>query len=540
MSSLKLLLFNTIVATLLIRGYAATLLVQNFTYWTAFAVFSTQIIVWLVWSCVIYPKLFSPLRNLPQPSGSSFFMGQFWRLMKKGGMELQCSWVNEVPNDGVIMYPCFLNWQRILVVKPQALAEVMLSRAYDYVKPPHIKTGVGAIFGSGLVFIEGEYHKMQRKHLMPSFAFRRIKDLYPTFWGKSMELVDELKVYIGNENDTTKMSPVILVERWASRATLDIIGAAGLRQEFRAIQDPGNKLSKVYNKVCSPSKWALLAGMLGYSKPTRIIGSILVKFTDDFVAASHIVKGHCYSLIEAERRNISNHEKPHLDILSVALQSGSISDDELVNHLMTFLLAGHETVSAALSWVIYFLCRYPKVQARLRDELAVAIPLKVHDPCYIPTAAEIDGIAYLNAVCSEVLRLRPVVPQTFRQANVDTSIVGHYIPKGTIVLLCPWAVHRSKELWGEDAAEFRPDRWMAPGHANTGGAESATAFLTFLKGPRGCIGEAFARAELACLVAAWVSAFETEFADKDYVEEVAHGISSKPAKLEVRLKVIGA
>lgn len=231
---------------------------------------------------------------------------------------------------------------------------------------------------------------------------------------------------------------------------------------------------------------------------------------------------------DAQKTNV----RQSVDILSVALQSANVSEDELVNHMMTFLLAGHETTSSAFSWVIYFLCKYPEVQKHLRDEIQTHLPLDVD---WRPTAAEIDNLPYLRAVCMEVLRLAPVVPQLPRMAAVDTFILGHHIPKGTVIIIAPWAVNTSKELWGEDASEFKPERWMGAA-ANTGGADSAYAFLAFSKGPRSCIGERFAKAELACMVAAWMREFDTEFADKDFVVEIENGISTRPARLAIRLK----
>lgn len=104
------------------------------------------------------------------------------------------------------------------------------------------------------------------------------------------------------------------------------------------------------------------------------------------------------------------------------------------------------------------------------------------------TAAQIDDCHYLHAVCSEVLRLYSPVSTTLRVAACDTSINGQVVPKGTVVILCPWAVNTSTQMWGPDAHEFKPERWLdADGKANNkGGAESNFAFLTFLHGPRSC------------------------------------------------------
>jgi cytochrome P450 len=191
-----------------------------------------------------------------------------------------------------------------------------------------------------------------------------------------------------------------------------------------------------------------------------------------------------------------------------------------------------------MMWACYLLCKHPEIQKRLRDEVRASLP-SVSDESANVTAADVDKCAYLHAVCNEVLRFFPSVPLTTRVAAHDTTILGHPIPKGTTIIISPWAINLNKELWGEDAAEFNPDRWIGPGRANNGGADSNYSFLTFIHGPRSCIGKDFAKAEFACLVAAWVGRFEMEFADKDYTLTIGGGITSKPkGGLKVKLNVV--
>jgi cytochrome P450 len=144
------------------------------------------------------------------------------------------------------------------------------------------------------------------------------------------------------------------------------------------------------------------------------------------------------------------------------------------------------------------------------------------------TSSDIDGLTYLNAVCNEVLRLYPPIALTVREAVRDTTILDQMIPKGTSIIIAPWAPNASKALWGLNAADFDPSRWIGTGKANTGSAESNYSFLTFLHGPRSCIGQAFAKAELACLLAVWIGTFEAALSDPDFVPEIRGGISAKP------------
>lgn len=317
-----------------------------------------------------------------------------------------------------------------------------------------------------------------------------------------------------------------------------------------------------------------LADLLRYS----------IQHTSEIARASNTIKYMCRQMIYRQRFRLqalkATGPPATCDILSVTIASGAFCDEDLVNQVMTFLAAGHESTTAAMNWCSYELCRDPLVQRRIREEVEAHVPAhhlqkrthQLREDHANFQAAYIDRCTYLQAFCSEILRLYPPIALTMRVAARDTSIAGTFIPQGTMIVLSPWAVNTSKELWGEDAHLFRPERWLSSPKSSlptsksdpdsppkrhptldrqhkSKGPETPYALLTFLHGPRSCIGQSFARAELACLVAAWVCAFETEFAgsgdyqvDKEgYVAgvEVVTGVSAKPGNLKVRIRNIG-
>lgn len=155
-----------------------------------------------------------------------------------------------------------------------------------------------------------------------------------------------------------------------------------------------------------------------------------------------------------------------------------------------------------------------KLRAELRDHFA-----KTEDI----TAASLDELPYLTAVTNEQLRFVPSVPNTARVAVRDTQILGQAVPAGTHVVVSPWAINRSHQIWGPDAEEFRPERWL-----EGGGPKSPLNLITFLHGPRSCIGQAFSRAELKCLVAAMVTGFEMKMANPEEIIEPAGLATIKP------------
>ncbi|KAJ4317917.1 hypothetical protein N0V94_004680 [Neodidymelliopsis sp. IMI 364377] len=531
----RALLLSSCALTFFSARYAPELLVKKGSYvWSIATLFLLQYFAQVLWKVLIYPFFLSPLRHLPQPPGGHFILGQFPRIFKEPSGEPHRDWIDNVPNDGVLYYRWLFNESRVLVTNPKALGEVLVQRNYEFVKPERIRKGLGRLLGVGILLAEGDEHKRQRKLLMPAFAFRHVKDLYPIFWSKSQEMTDRILKTTKTEPDG---SVVIEVRDWASRATLDIIGVAGMGKDFDSLINPENELFQTYKRIFANNRGAQIVQLLLGLLPHWVAINLPLKRNDEIGNAIGTIKKVSRDLISAKRAQLQRGEKPSHDILSVALESGGFTDEDLVNQLMTFLAAGHETTASAMSWAIYCLCKHPSTQQRLRTELRSSLP-SLSDPTASISSTDIDRLPYLNAVLQETLRLFPPVPLTMRETATDTTIQGSFIPRGTTIVISPWAVNTSTHLWGADAREFNPDRWLGS-HANTGGAESNYAITTFLHGPRSCIGKEFAKAEFACLVAALVGRFEVEFEEGHWELKIQGGITARPkGGLRVRLREV--
>ena len=341
---------------------------------------------------------------------------------------------------------------------------------------------------------------------MPAFAFRHIENLYSVFWDKSVEMTDAIIKSIQNN---ARGSKTVDIQEWASRATLDIIGTAGMGQDFTAIQDPTSQLTQIYRTIFSSTKGGRLLNLTTLLVPQWLIRIFSPKRHAEYEKSLMAIKRITHNLIHSKRAMLEKGTKMDVDILSVAIGSGGFGDEELVDQMMNFLAAGHETTASAISWATYLLCRHPKAQKKLREELLTSSSA-ITDPAMSISSKAIARLPYLNAVLNETLRLFPSIPILLREADHDSTIQGHFIPKGTTVIICPWAINTSKALWGDDALDFRPERWLKPGEANAGGAGTNYANGTFSHGPRSCIGKEFSKAEFACLLAALISRFEIE------------------------------
>ncbi|KAF4636874.1 hypothetical protein G7Y89_g1199 [Cudoniella acicularis] len=475
-----------------------------------------------------------PLRHLPGPKGGMPLLRYGTAAFERPAGQAFLKWMTTIPNDGLLQIPGFFNSRAILPTNPETLAEILVHKNYDWEKPSELISFLRLVLGDGLILTEGEEHKFQRKHISPAFSFRHIRELIPVFWGKSVELRDGVECEM-RENE----GGVVEVNHWANKGTLDIIGVAGLGRDFRALAHADDPLVKNYEEILEPTKEKLVFFVCNILFGRRLVSILPWKLNDRLKETTVDLRRFCYQLVREKKDLIEKHGEEQLDILSLLIKSNCFSDDVMVDQLLTFIAAGHETTSSTFTWATYLLAKHPEIQTRLRDEIRSQLPSPSSPDPEIDIATVLESLPYLHAVCYETIRLYPAVPVTIRIAVRDTNIAGTPIPKGTRLQLAPWAINRSPEIWGEDAEELKPERWIdEDGHANnTGGVLSNYSNLTFLHGARSCIGEKFAKSELKALVAVFCGSFEMEMADLSEVAEPAGVITTKPKNgMRLRLK----
>lgn len=443
--------------------------------------------------------------------------------------------MNTTPNDGIIHTHSFFHADRLILTNPNSIADVLVSKSYDWEKPPWTRAFLRMFLGDGLLVSEGDDHKFQRKQIMPAFSFRHVKDLYPIFWTKALELCNVVKNELKEKED-----PVLEFNHFTTQVTLDIIGLAGLGRDIGSMRNSDDELIESYEEILEPTAEKAIFFVLHLLIPPWIIKSLPWKLNERIRILTTKIKQTCREFVQDKKSKLKTEGKESNDILSILMRSNNFSDDDLVDQLLTFLAAGHETTSSALTWTSYLLATHPIIQTRLRSEIHTAIPnLSVLDHATLSTTLE--SLPLLNAICNETLRLYPTVPVSARYSIRPTTICDHPVPANTLVFIVPWATNRDPAVWGPDAESFVPGRWIDQdtGKVNySGGVESNYSYLTFLHGPRSCIGEKFARAELRALVAAVVGGFEMEMADPNEVVRVGGTITSKPVD-GLRLRVRG-
>lgn len=285
---------------------------------------------------------------------------------------------------------------------------------------------------------------------------------------------------------------VVDITTWVGRAALDIIGIAALGVDFSSLADPGNQLSRAYQVIFEPDATSRIIFLLSIVVSVTAVKVLPLKKARDIRAGSAYVKKYLkdiFSKRDIQAGSAVEKEKSHAkDILSVAAQYGGFTTDELVNQARTFLVAGHETTATGVQWAFYTLTRpeHLHIQQRLREEIHKELPNLASGEEM--SAQLLDKLPYLDAVCKETLRVNG--PSTFskRSAVRDTELHGLKIGKGTGFLIPNWAINKSRNLWGENARVFDPERWLNGKDRFNGGADTL-AFQTFSYGTRGCIGK---------------------------------------------------
>ncbi|KAK7553582.1 putative P450 monooxygenase [Phyllosticta citricarpa] len=507
--------------------------------------------VWAFYRVAIYPFFFSPFRHLPQPKEGGYpIINQGLVIMKKPPGAEFLKWMRNIPNEGLIMFRGILNMERLLPTDPKYLSEILVHKSYDFEKPGRARRFLRIILGDGLIIVEGDEHRFQRKSLMPFFSYRNIKDLYGIFFAKSGQFMDCLSQEIDENSKKTEndAGAVVEINHWSTKVTLDIIGVAALGRDFNSLRNTDDPVVPLYEEILEPTAEKALfftLHLIGFEKIVRLLPW---KINERLDYTTSSLRKLCRQFLADKKEKVKlDTEGVQKDILSVIMRSNQFGDELLIDELLTFLAAGHETTSSAFTWATYLLAKNPTAQTKLRNEVKTHLAEELANPDdqeSMALADKLESLPYLNAVCNEVLRLYPTVPVTIRDAVRDTTIADQFIPKGTQLILSPWAINRSPRLWGADSETFKPDRWIdANGKANNhGGASSNYCQLTFLHGPRSCIGQRFAQSELRALLASFVGRFEWDLAMPEDQVIPAGVITTKPKhgmKLKVR-KVLPA
>ncbi len=384
----------------------------------------------------------------------------------------------------------------ISVADPDYAQHVLVKNHRNYVKSRNYE-GLRLVLGNGLVTSEGDHWRRQRKLAQPAFHRQRLAALADAMGQCVRELLDEWQAR------TQAGAADIDVHHEMMQLTLRIVGRTLFGTDLGT--DLGALGPAVTTSLHKANEYAESIVRLPLWLPTP---SNL-----RFARAKRVLDGIVHEIIEQRRQSMREGEAPREDVLGTLMAATDESDREgmtnqqLRDEVMTLFMAGHETIATAMSWTWMLLHQHPEVAARVRDEASTVLGGRA------PGFDDLPRLVYTGHVIDEVMRLYPPAWIVERQALADDQIGPWRIPKGAIVAVSPWVLHRHPGLWA-DPLRFDPDRF-APERAE---GRPKHAYLPFGAGPRVCIGNHFALMEAKIILATVIQHHVVEVLRPEAVE----------------------
>ncbi|TFY61812.1 hypothetical protein EVG20_g6918 [Dentipellis fragilis] len=261
--------------------------------------------------------------------------------------------------------------------------------------------------------------------------------------------------------------------------------------------------------------WAFEDVQVQLARRTRIGNNwpLFEMFTDKTKKGNAIIHGWLSPLVDRaleEKAKSGTEGRKDEDHTFLDHLVASLDDAESIRfQVLNMLLAGRDTTSTTLTFVVYFLCLHPDVMLRLRQEI-----INEYGDSGKPSLETMRGLKHLRAVLNETLRLFPAVPMNLRLSDgtphvfpASENAPKYYVPPGTQILYNTLLIQRRKDLWGADADTFRPERWLDPDCIKHLVA-NPFMFVPFHAGPRICLGQNFAYNEMSFFLVRLLQKFE--------------------------------
>jgi cytochrome P450 len=360
-----------------------------------------------------------------------------------------------------------------LLAHPDAVKQVLQDNAANYPRPPFVRDRLQAIVGGGLVGAEGAGWVRSRRMAQPAFRRHHLDGYGPLFAEATTEVLD---AWAANADSGRPIE----VESEMVRVSLANLAASLFRTDWR------RDIDRV-----GPAVGDILA--FANSALTSVVDTVRLPLPASrrFARNLALLDEFLYPLIAERRRSPGGQDLVSMLVDTVDEETGARLDDKQVrDETISFFIAGHATIAAALTWIWYLLSTRPECWHRLRAEVGEVLGGRA------PAVADLPRLAYTTMVVQEAMRLYPPIYLVLRRALADDEVGGYRIPAGANVALCPYVTHRHPGFW-DNPEGFEPERF-APEAARR---RHRMAFFPFSGGPRRCIGEGFALLQLPLVVA---------------------------------------
>jgi cytochrome P450 len=370
------------------------------------------------------------------------------------------------------------------VTDPALVKIVLLDRCDNFPQDPLLRRVLGPLFGNGILTSEGRDWRWQHQTVAPLFRYGEVLRYVPAMVAGAEAAI---KAWSAVPPGSTHAIDTDMV-----RATYHVISNTLLAGDGALIGETMEQGTADYVEGLS---WSMAYAVLNLPEWLPRPRRRRMHFWESHLRAA--VTG----LIQTRRASSDDRDDLFTRLIGAVDPETSqmMADEQLVDNLLTFLLAGHHTIAAALTWTLYLISRAPEWEARMLEEIEQVVP---SGPV---TGEHIDKLVTVQQVLMETLRLLPPLPVMTRYAAEDVKLAGMHIKAGTLIGSPIYVIHRHRNLW-DNPDRFDPSRF-APGRDVS---YSRYQFMPFGAGPRICIGAAFALIEATAMLATFVRAARFE------------------------------
>src|SRR6266542_3108922 len=361
-----------------------------------------------------------------------------------------------------------------LLVHPDYVERVLRDNVANYPRPGFVTDKLKSIVGEGLVAAEGDRWANARRVAQPAFAPERINGFGPTMIQTTGEMLERWSSHAerGEPLDIkSEMMHISLANLATALFNFD------LREALDEIEPAVYyALSHTNRRLTSPID------------PQRLPLPSTRRFNATLNALNQVIYR-----ITGEHRKATDATEDFVNLLldSQDPESGAaITDRQARDEVIGFFIAGHETVSSALTWTFYLLSQNPDCWRKLKAEVDEVLGGRT------PTVDDVPNLKYTEYVLLEAMRHYPPIFVLMRRALEDDTVGGYHIPKDSTVVLCSYVTHRHPDFW-ENPEGFDPDRFTPERSAGL----PRMAYFPYGGGPRKCIGNTFAALEMPLVVA---------------------------------------
>ncbi|GAA0170485.1 oxygenase [Lithospermum erythrorhizon] len=369
--------------------------------------------------------------------------------------------------------------------------EYMLKTNFkNYGKGWHNYSILSSLLGDGIFAVDGEKWREQRKVSSYEFSTKVLRDFSTVIFRRNAAKLANILTEAATSNRVMDIQDLLM------KSTLDSIFKVAFGVELDTMcgsSEEGTAFGNAFDDASALTLWRYV-DVSWQIKRALNIGSE-AKLKKRIKVIDNFVFNLIHKKIEQMHKSEYDSSMKKDDILSRFLQFNENDPKYLRDIILNFIIAGKDTTATTLAWFIYMLCKHPLVQEKAAEEVRKATS-KEETSDFADFASSVSEEAlekmhYLHAAITETLRLYPAVPVDAKICFSDDTLPdGFSVKKGDMVSYQPYAMGRMRFIWGDDAEDFIPERWLDENGFFQ--QESPFKFTAFQAGPRMCLGREFA------------------------------------------------